>query len=135
MSKKAFTYRGHTLDELQKMSMDEIIRLLPARQRRSLLRGLPPRQKKLLENIRKARRAVKKGKKVLIRTHNRDMIVLPEMIGFDLGIYNGITFIEVTIRPEMIGMYLGELAPTNKRVNHGNPGVGATKSSQFVPLK
>ena len=135
MSKKAFTYRGHTLDELQKMSMDEIITLLPARQRRSLLRGLPPRQKKLLENIRKARRAVKKGKKVLIRTHNRDMIVLPEMIGFDLGIYNGITFIEVTIRPEMIGMYLGELAPTNKRVNHGNPGVGATKSSQFVPLK
>ena len=135
MSKKVFTYRGHTLDELQKMSMDEIITLLPARQRRSLLRGLPPRQKKLLENIRKARRAVKKGKKVLIRTHNRDMVILPEMVGFDLGIYNGITFIEVTIRPEMIGKYLGELAPTNKRVNHGNPGVGATKSSQFVPLK
>lgn len=135
MSKKVFTYRGHTLDELQKMSMDEIIKLLPARQRRSLLRGLPPRQKKLLENIRKARRAVKKGKKVLIRTHNRDMVVLPEMIGFDIGIYNGITFIEVTIRPEMIGKYLGELAPTCKRVNHGSPGVGATKSSQFVPLK
>jgi small subunit ribosomal protein S19 len=71
MSKKVFTYRGHTLDELQKMSMDEIITLLPARQRRSLLRGLPPRQKKLLENIRKARRAVKKGKKVLIRTKKR----------------------------------------------------------------
>jgi len=135
MSKKVFTYRGHTLEELQKMSMDEIIKLLPARQRRSLLRGLPPRQKKLLENIRKARRAVKKGKKVLIRTHNRDMIILPELVGFTIGIYNGITFIEVTIRPEMIGKYLGELAPTSKRVNHGNPGVGATKSSQFVPLK
>ena len=117
------------------MSMDEIITLLPARQRRSLLRGLPPRQKKLLENIRKARRAVKKGKKVLIRTHNRDMVVLPELVGFTVGIYNGITFIEVTIRPEMIGKYLGELAPTCKRVNHGNPGAGATKSSQFVPLK
>ncbi len=135
MSKKVFTYRGHTLEELQKMSMDDIIKLLPARQRRSLLRGLPPRQKKLLENIRKARRAVKKGKNVIIRTHNRDMVVLPELVGFTIGIYNGITFIEVTIRPEMIGKYLGELAPTCKRVNHGNPGVGATKSSQFVPLK
>ena len=135
MSKKVFTYRGHTLDELQKMSMDEIIKLLPARQRRSLLRGLPPRQKKLLENIRKARRAVKKGKKVLIRTHNRDMVVLPEFVDHRLDVHNGNEFQRVDIQPDMIGHYLGEFALTRKKVKHTGPGVGATRSSKYMPLK
>ncbi len=132
---KEFVYRGYTLEELQKMPMDDFIKILPSRQRRSLIRGLPPRHKKLLENIRRARRALKKGKKVVVRTHNRDMIILPEMVGLTVAVYNGKEFIPVEIRPEMVGHYLGEFALTCKRVVHGVPGIGATKSSMYVPLK
>ncbi|MEM3525930.1 MAG: 30S ribosomal protein S19 [Candidatus Jordarchaeaceae archaeon] len=132
---KKFTYRGYTLEELQKMPMDEFIKLLPSRQRRSLLRGLPPRQKKLLEKLRRAKRAQRKGKKIVVRTHNRDMVILPEMVGLDVAVHNGKTFIEIKIEPEMIGHYLGEYSPTCKRVVHGAPGIGATKSSMYVPLK
>lgn len=132
---KKFTYRGSSLEELQRMPMDEFIKLLPSRQRRSLLRGLPPRQKKLLEKLRRAKRAQRKGKKVMVRTHNRDMVILPEMVGLDVAIHNGKTFIEIKVEPEMIGHYLGEYSPTCKRVMHGSPGIGATKSSMYVPLK
>jgi len=83
---KEFTYKGYTLEELQKMPMDEFIKLLPARQRRSLLRGLTEAQRILLENVRKARAAMAKGKKVVIKTHVRDMIILPEMVGLTIHI-------------------------------------------------
>ncbi len=76
-----FHYRGYTLDELKKMNMDTFIQLLPARARRSLKRGLPPRQKKLLERLRRAYRAKKRGKDLLVRTHVRDMIIFAEMVG------------------------------------------------------
>ena len=132
---RKFTYRGYTLEQLVSMPMDEFITLIPARQRRSLLRGLPRRQKKLLENLRRAKRALKKGKKVVVRTHNRDMIIIPEMVGLTIGVHNGKEFIEVEITPEHIGHYLGEYAPTHKKVSHGNPGIGATRGSQYVPLK
>lgn len=129
---KKFTYRGFELDALQRMPMDQFINLLPARQRRSLKRGLPPRQKKLLERLRKARQAKSKA---MIKTHNRDMIILPEMVGLTIGIHNGKEFLPLTITVEHIGHYLGEYAPTNKAVRHGNPGIGATRGSQYVPLK
>ena len=115
--------------------MDEFIKLLDARKRRSMLRGLPHRQKKLLENLRRAKRALKKGKKVVVRTHARDMVVTPEMVGLIIAVHNGKEFIPVDISPEHIGHYLGEFSPTHKRVTHGNPGIGATRSSQYIPLK
>ncbi|MCD6095897.1 MAG: 30S ribosomal protein S19 [Thermoprotei archaeon] len=130
-----FTYRGYTIEELQKMSMDKFIELLPARQRRSLLRGLTPAQRRLLEKIRKAKRLMKEGKHMVIRTHVRDMIILPEMVGLTIHVYNGKEFMPVTITPEMIGHYLGEFAPTTKIVKHGEPGLRATRSSMYVPLK
>ncbi len=130
-----FKYRGHTLDELKKMNMDQFIQLLPARSRRSLKRGLPPRQKKLLERLRRAYRAKKRGKDLLTRTHVRDMIIFPEMVGLKIGVYNGRIFETVEIKPEMIGKYLGEFSLTRKRVQHGSPGIGATRSSKYVPLK
>jgi len=123
-SRRKFLYRGKDLEELRRMSMKEFIKLLPSRQRRSLLRGMPKRQKKLLKKLKKARKALKNDREVVTRTHNRDMIIFPEFIG-----------IEVKITPDHIGKYLGEYSPTCKKVSHGNPGVGATRSSQFVPLK
>ncbi|MCK4687562.1 MAG: 30S ribosomal protein S19 [Candidatus Lokiarchaeota archaeon] len=133
--KLQFQYRSYTLDELKKMNMDQFIQLLPARARRSLRRGLPPRQKKLLERLRRAYRAKKRGKDLITRTHVRDMIIFPEMVGLKIGIYNGKQFEIVDILPDMIGHYLGEFSLTRRRVQHGSPGIGATRSSKFVPLK
>ncbi|MEM3594034.1 MAG: 30S ribosomal protein S19 [Candidatus Jordarchaeaceae archaeon] len=132
---REFMYRGYTLEQLQNMSMDEFITLLPARQRRSLHRGLSPEQRILLENIRKAREAMRKGSNVAIKTHVRDMIILPEMVGLTIHVHNGKEFVSVEIQPEMIGHYLGEFAITNKPVKHGTPGIGASRSSMYVPLK
>ncbi len=130
-----FKYRGFTLEDLKKMNMDQFIQLLPSRARRSLKRGLPPRQKKLLERLRRAYRAKKRGKDLLTRTHVRDMIIFPEMVGLKIGVYNGKVFEIVEIKPEMIGHYLGEFSLTRRRVQHGSPGIGATRSSKYVPLK
>jgi small subunit ribosomal protein S19 len=132
---KEFTYRGYTIDELQRMSMDDFIRLLPTRQRRSLQRGLTPQQRTLLEKIRNAKRALQSGEKPIIRTHCRDMIILPEMVGLTIALHDGKTFTNIDITPEMIGHYLGEFAITNKKVVHGMPGIGASRSSMYVPLK
>ena len=130
-----FHYRGYTLEELKKMNMDEFIQLLPARARRSLRRGLPPRQKKLLERLRRAYRAKKRGKDILTRTHVRDMLIFPEMVGLKIGVYNGKLYQIVEIKPEMIAHYLGEFSLTRRHVQHGSPGIGATRSSKYVPLK
>lgn len=129
---KEFSYRGHSMESLSSMSMDEFINLLPSRQRRSLQRGLTPEQRTLLEKLRKAKDS--KGGTV-IKTHVRDLIVLPEMVGTRIGVHNGKEFVEVDIKPEMIGHYLGEFAITNKPVRHGTPGIGASRSSMYVPLK
>jgi len=132
---KEFRYRGYALEDLQAMSMDEFIRLLPTRQRRSLLRGLSQGQRILLESVRKAKEATNQGQKTVVKTHARDMIILPEMVGVTLLIHNGKDFTAVEITPGMIGHFVGEFAITNKPVKHGTPGIGASRSSMYVPLK
>ncbi|MCW4045499.1 MAG: 30S ribosomal protein S19 [Candidatus Bathyarchaeota archaeon] len=132
---KDFSYRGHSLASLLEMSMDEFIGLLPARQRRSLQRGLTPEQRILLEKLRVVREAQKAGKEATLKTHVRDLIILPEMVGVRIMVHNGKEFVAMEIRPEMIGHYLGEFAVTNKPVRHGTPGIGASRSSMYVPLK
>ena len=136
LARKIFKYRGYTIEELKEMSLEEFIELLPARQRRSLKRGFLPRQQKVLDKMRKLNKeGTKDGRPVVVRTHCRDMIVIPEMVGTTFGIYDGHNFVEVKITPEMLGHYFGEYAPTRQRVQHGDPGMGATRSSMFVPLK
>ena len=132
---KEFSYRGHSLNSLTGMSMDEFINLLPSRQRRSLQRGLTPEQRILLEKLREAKEAQKQGKDVSLKTHVRDLIILPEMVGAKIAVHNGKEFVAMEIKPEMIGHYLGEFAITNKPVRHGTPGIGASRSSMYVPLK
>ena len=132
---REFMYRGYTLDQLQSMSMDEFINLLPSRQRRSLHRGLTLEQRTLLEKMRKVKEIMRKGKSEIVKTHVRDMIILPEMVGLTFLVHNGKEFVPVEIKPEMIGHYLGEFAITNKPVKHGTPGIGASRSSMYVPLK
>lgn len=127
---KQFTYRGKSAAELEALTLEELAAMITARQRRSLRRGLTKQQKKLLESVRRAR-----GKDKLIRTHVRDMIILPEMVGAKMGIYTGKEYKTVEITESMIGHYLGEFAMTRKPVKHSSPGLGATRSSKFVPLK
>jgi len=132
---KIVKYRGKTLEDVKKMSMDEFIELIPSRQRRSLSRGFTTEQKKFIERIRDAKRASKKGKSTELRTHNRDLVILPEMIGLTVDVHNGKQFVPIKITLEHLGRCLGEFVATSGKVSHGNPGIGATKSSQFVPLK
>jgi small subunit ribosomal protein S19 len=129
---KKFTYRGYTIEELQKLSLDDFAKLLPARQRRSLVRGLTPREKKLLEHVRHAKAT---GKDNPIRTHCREMVIIPEMVGLKFAVHNGKEFVTVEVKPEMIGHRLGEFSQTRKKVTHGMPGIGATRSSMYIPLK
>lgn len=125
--KGEFTYRGKTLRDLKMLSLEEFAQLLPARQRRTIYRGLGDEHKKILNKINDG--------DTIIKTHLRDMIILPEMVGLNLEIHNGKSFEKVEVIPEMLGHYFGEYSFTRKRVSHGSAGVGATKSSKFVPLK
>lgn len=132
---KEFTYKGYTLDELRQMSMDDFIKILPSRQRRSLLRGLSDDQKKLIEKFRDLKSKNGAGGKVAIKTHCRDAVILPEMVGMTVLVHDGKEFAAVDITAEKIGHFLGEFAITNKKVSHGMPGIGASRSSMYVPLK
>jgi len=124
--KEEFTYRGQKAADLAKLSVEEVAEMFPARQRRSIKRGFSKEHKKLQANL-----------KVVdsVRTHLRDMIVFPDMVGKSIEIYNGKSFEKVEVIPEMVGHYFGEFALTRQRVTHGSAGVGATRSSKFVPLK
>jgi small subunit ribosomal protein S19 len=128
-----FTYRGHTLDELQDMSVDEVAELLPARMRRTIDRGLSVEHEKLLEKVREADPDETADEP--IRTHLRDMPILPTFVDKTFAVYTGQEFERVRIQPEMIGHYLGEFQLTRTSVEHGQAGIGATRSSKFVPLK
>jgi len=136
MAKKEFHYRGYTLEQLKAMSMEELGSVYPSRLRRTLKRGLSDMQKKVLATIRINRKIMDSGgKQNTIKTHCRDLPMLPEMVGLVIGVYNGKEYIPVEVKPEMLGEVLGEFAPTRKTVKHGSPGVGATRSSLFVPIK
>ena len=128
-----FTYRGHTLEELQDMALDEVAELLPARQRRTIERGLSPEQEKLREEAREADPDATADDP--IRTHLRDMPILPAFVGLTFAVHEGQSFERVEVEPEMIGHYLGEFQLTRQDVEHGQAGIGATRSSKFVPLK
>ncbi len=122
-----FTYRGYTLAKLKKMKLDNLADLMCARQRRKIKRTFRAEEEKLLEEIKSGKEGIK--------THLRDAIVLPSMVGTKIGIHDGKSFEYIEIKTEMIGHYLGELVLTRKKVAHGAAGVGATRSSKYVPLK
>ena len=133
--KKEFTYRGYTMEELSQMELwpsegsdNSIIELLPSRARRSIGRGMSVENEHFLDRVRR-------NSSKTVRTHRRDMPILPEFVGKRIAIYNGQNFVEIDIKPEMIGHYLGEFAITRRGVAHSGPGVGATRSSKHVALK
>ncbi|CAB3988180.1 40S ribosomal S15 [Paramuricea clavata] len=133
---RKFTYRGVDLDQLLDLQSDNLMELVHARARRRFSRGLKRKPLALIKKLRKAKKeAPPMEKPEVVKTHLRNMIVVPEMIGSVIGVYNGKTFNQIEIKPEMIGHYLGEFSITYKPVKHGRPGIGATHSSRFIPLK
>ena len=129
---KQFTYYGLTVEELEKLPSDKLFKLLTARARRSLKRGINDGKRKLIDEIKEAKAGNNKN---TIKTHLRDLIILPYMVGVTVNVFSGKEFMPITISNEMIGHYLGEYVITNKRVTHGAPGVGSSRSSLYVPLK
>ena len=133
---REFKFKGYTPEQMQSLSIENLLPLLNSRQRRSLDKRVSSYmnddKRKLREELKLARDGKLKGQ---LRTHTRDMIILPDMVGLTIFVHNGKDFVQVSIRPEMIGHYIGEYAITNKRVQHGTPGVGVSRSSLYVPLK
>ena len=129
---KQFTYRGLSQKELETLPLDKLLNLFPSRARRSLTRGINDNKRKLIEEIKAAKSGKLKNK---INTHLRDLLILPYMVGVTVNVFSGKEFVPVTITTEKVGHYLGEYVITNKRVSHGAPGVGASRSSLYVPLK
>ena len=115
------------------LTLEEVAELLPARQRRSITRGLSYEKEQLLEKAREA--GEEETANNPIRTHLRDMPIVPEMVGLTFAVHNGQSFERVKVEPEMLGHYLGEFQLTRTSVEHGQAGIGATRSSKFVPLK
>ncbi|HDQ59638.1 MAG TPA: 30S ribosomal protein S19 [Candidatus Woesearchaeota archaeon] len=136
MAIEKFTFRGLTLDKLKDMPLKEFMKLVPSRQRRSLKRGPTIAQKNFMKKVKKARSELEIGKQPkMIKTHCRDVVITPNMMGLKIGVYNGKEYIEVEITPEKLGHVLGEFTYNRKRVAHSSPGVGATRGSAFVPTK
>ena len=129
---KIFSYRGKTIEELKKLDLNEFIKIIPSRQRRSLKKGFTEEQKKFLMKIDKT---LKGEYKKPLRTHCRDLVVLPKMVNLTIHVHNGNKFVPVMISPEAVGMFLGELSLTRQKVEHSAPGIGATRSSAAVSVK
>ncbi|KAJ1980790.1 ribosomal protein S15 [Dimargaris verticillata] len=133
---RKYTYRGLELSNLLDMPSEELAQLLPARARRKFQRGMGRKPMTLIKKLRKAKKETLPNEKpATVKTHLRNMIIVPEMVGSVVGVYNGKSFTQVEIKPEMMGHYLGEFSITYKPVAHGRPGIGATHSSRFIPLK
>ncbi|MCK4884015.1 MAG: 30S ribosomal protein S19 [Candidatus Diapherotrites archaeon] len=129
MARKEFKYRGMDLDDLLGLTSEELLDVLPSRARRSMIR-MDDNHKKLLSKIRVNKKIGKK-----IKTHLRDVIILPEMIGSTISIYNGKEYKEVLIKLPMVGHFLGEFSITRSRVAHSGPGIGATRSTKHVSVR
>ncbi|MBT4334227.1 30S ribosomal protein S19 [archaeon] len=126
MAKKEFKFHGKSLEEVKTMSLTEFGKLLPSRQRRSLQRGYTEAQKKLIYKVKRTNEGTYKK---TIKTHCRDVIIVPSMLGLTILIHTGRKFEALMVVPEMLGHFLGEFALTRTRLQHSSPGIGATRSS------
>lgn len=129
ITKKQFTYRGKSIEELKNLDVREFAKLVRSRERRNILRNF----QKIEDFIRRSKKKIEKNK--LVKTHKRDLIIVPEMVGWKISIYNGQKFIPTLITGEMLGHKFGEFSPTRARIKHGKAGVGATKGTKHKAKK
>ncbi|KAL4453738.1 hypothetical protein ABPG74_009634 [Tetrahymena malaccensis] len=134
---KKFTFRGKGLEELtalasgsnsEKLISDELAALFDAKTRRRVKRGISEKYAKFVNKVRRSKEKCPAGEKpVPVKTHYRSMIVIPELVGGVVGVYNGKEFVNVEVKFDMIGKYLGEFAMTYKPTTHGKTGAAAGK--------
>ncbi len=124
---KEFRWHGKSEEELKTLDFKEFMNMIPAQQRRSLKKGFTEQQKILLKKI----EADDKN----IKTHCRNMIILPLMLGKMIKIYNGKEFVPLVITSEMLGHRFGEFSHTRKMVTHSSAGIGATRSSKAISAR
>ncbi len=124
---KEFTWQGKSEEDIKKLDMKQFMTMIPARQRRTLKRGFTEQQQKVLKLVQEGKNNIK--------THCRDMVIVPAMIGKTFKVYNGKEFFQIIIAPDMIGHVLGEFSLTRKSVSHSSAGIGATRSSKAVTAR
>ena len=137
-AERNYTFRGKTLDDLKALEIQDFVKLLPSGRRRFISRAFGVRHVRFIQKLRKARESVQGQEGVkppVVKTHLRHMVILPEFVGNVVGIYNGKEFIEVQIKPEMVGHVLADFSMPKKIVKHSKAGVGATRSSSATSLK
>jgi len=129
LKKKEQTYRGLGIEELKKMDIREFAKLLKSNERRTIMRQYGEIERFLLRFNKKTI----KGKQ--IRTHQRELVIVPKMVGLKINVHNGKEYVPIIINENMLGHYIGEFGLTRKKVAHSAPGVGATKSSAAQSVK
>ena len=133
---KKYTFRGLSLEELSGLKNEQLVELFRARIKRRFNRGLKHKYQRFIQKLRKAKKNLQPGEKpAAVKTHLRNAIVLPEMVGSVIGVYTGKEFANVEVKFDMIGKYVGEFGLTYKPTTHGKPGIGATKGSNATSLK
>ncbi len=127
--RKQFNFRGKTIEELKQLDTREFAKLVKSRNRRTILRNF----QEIEDFVNRAK--IKLSKDKLIKTHKRDLVIVPQMVEMKIYIYNGQKFLPVLVIAEMLGHKLGEFAPTRARITHGKAGVGATKGTKHKSKK
>ncbi len=123
---KEFKWYGLTEEEVKKLDFQRFLELIPSRRRKSLQK-MSEAQKNLLK------KAAKNDPN--LKTHLRDMVIIPAMISKTIKVYNGKEYLPVMITVDMIGHCLGEFALTRKTVSHSAAGIGATRSSKAISAR
>jgi small subunit ribosomal protein S19 len=126
-------YRGVEEEKVGQITMDDFMKKITSRARRTLKRlNTNPRLKEFYAKVRQIKA---KNPKKVIRTQLRDAVVIPEWVGLKFGVHNGKEYKPVEITPDRVGYRLGDFSHSTARVLHSGPGVGATRGSKFVSLK
>ena len=83
---------------------------------RSIKKG-PFVEEALLKRVQASNSA---GQKDMIKTYSRASVIIPDMVGFTISVYNGKTWVPVFVTENLVGHKLGEFAPT--RIFRGHAG-------------
>merc|ERR1712106_943947 len=97
---RKFTFRGVDLDQLLDMNNEQLMELFTCRVRRKFTRGIKRKPMALMKKLRKAKKeAAANEKPDIVKSHLRNMVIVPEMTGSIVGVYNGKAFTQVEIKP------------------------------------
>lgn len=114
---KRLTFRGMEIEDICALKEDKLFENFTARAQRKLRRsnGIKGRYLKLVEKVKKSKKNLQPGERPkIIKTHLRNALVFPEMVGGVVGVYNGKEYKEVEVKFDMIGRYLAEFSLTYK---------------------